>query len=205
MPPVPEDEILLGFDSRSIPSLEPCSPDQEQLYRLIHVPAQALSVNRFVWARAITASKRDYAWPPFWKHGTIWPNYDRMAARLAATALPFPWWELALTISKSSYRHDEEWWDGMLGGEQRRLPKGIHWRLLGYDVATGALLSGLLACGYKPKERSDLAKRFASELNDWHLFVDRQAADEFAVATERRMAGDDHGRFFAFGMYKRED
>ena len=200
MPPVPEDEILLGFDARVAPAAEPWPRDRETVYQLRSTPHQPLSVDRFVWDRAVMAWESDFAWPPFWQHGTIWPSYPLMATAIVRAGLSKPPWQLALTISAQSRARDQVWWDGMLK-TLRELPAGSRWQLLGYDVATASLLSGLLNCGYRPNERRRLARRFGSLLNDWHLLESRQAADEFALETQRRIV-DDHGVFSALGIYR---
>jgi hypothetical protein len=74
------------------------------------------------------------------------------------------------------------------------------WTRLGYDVADGSLLSGLMNCGYDD-ERPTLQARFAGLLNEHHLFSDVSGAAEYRLVCDLRVT--EHAPFFVFGLYVR--
>jgi hypothetical protein len=73
----------------------------------------------------------------------------------------------------------------------------MEWLALGYDIADGDFVSGLTNCGYNEKERTELS-RWATELNEFGLFVDFNAADDFRRATDRRVP--EHAPFFVYRL-----
>lgn len=72
------------------------------------------------------------------------------------------------------------------------------WPLLGYDIADRGLLSALMNCGYSPTEWSRLARRWASRLNDHHLFHDYRDAEQFCAESTKRVP--EHAPFFTFEL-----
>ncbi len=73
------------------------------------------------------------------------------------------------------------------------------WRRLGYDVADGSPISGLMNCGYTPDEVFALRGEWAARLNEHHLFDDPQHALNFASLTDARVP--EHAPFFVYGLY----
>lgn len=74
------------------------------------------------------------------------------------------------------------------------------WKLLGFDVADLALLSGLTDCGYKPEEGDSLRERYGKSLNELHLFESPGEAASFRKLTNVRVP--EHGPFFVVGVYE---
>jgi hypothetical protein len=91
--------------------------------------------------------------------------------------------------------------EGQLGAEL--LDLRTVWSLLGYDVADGALTSGLSNCGYDPSERPSLRRDWAGELNEHHLFEDPAAARAFRDVTDARVP--EHAPFLVYCLLRIDD
>lgn len=74
-------------------------------------------------------------------------------------------------------------------------PANVDLRLLGYDIATGAFLSGLSNCGYEPGELTEWGRRLSSD----HLLESASEADVFRELTDRRVP--EHAPFYAIGVW----
>ena len=72
------------------------------------------------------------------------------------------------------------------------------WRFLGFDVATIALLSGLLNCGYTYGELRMARRTWGRGLNRFHLFSDYASANRCRRFTEERARRD--GPFYVCGL-----
>jgi hypothetical protein len=72
------------------------------------------------------------------------------------------------------------------------------WRSLGFDVADGSLVSGLLNCGYEPPEREALGERFGARLNSSGLLKTAEAAFEFREVADARVP--EHAPFIVFEL-----
>lgn len=79
------------------------------------------------------------------------------------------------------------------------LLRDARWRLLGFDVADGSLVSGLANCGYSPLEAAGLRQQWRARLNDNHLFVDVEQALHFKHLSDRRIP--EHAPFFVHGLF----
>ena len=57
-------------------------------------------------------------------------------------------------------------------------------------------------CGYMPDQEDVQAmqNRWATHLNDHHLFDDPKQADEFRLLSNQRV--EEHAPFFVFGIYR---
>jgi hypothetical protein len=73
------------------------------------------------------------------------------------------------------------------------------WEFLGYDVADYFLLSALMNSPYKEHEVEDLKARFASKLNEHHLFATIQPAEAFMLLADERLP--EHAPFYVYGLY----
>ncbi|MGH9657014.1 MAG: hypothetical protein ACRD96_00630, partial [Bryobacteraceae bacterium] len=73
------------------------------------------------------------------------------------------------------------------------------WRLLGYDVSDGSLVSGLSNCGYRDDEKSGMRPQWGPHLNEHHLFDDPVRAAEFARLCGERIK--EHAPFFVYGLH----
>jgi hypothetical protein len=73
------------------------------------------------------------------------------------------------------------------------------WRLLGYDVSDGGLLSGLSNCGSTDEEAAEARRRWEAHLNAHHLFDALEPAFDFRRASDARVP--EHAPFFVFGLW----
>jgi hypothetical protein len=84
------------------------------------------------------------------------------------------------------------------GTDPRTLGDG--WDLLGYDVATPFLLSGLSNCGYNEQQKNALSRLWLGKLNKVGLLTDLDDAVAFTEVTNRRVP--EHAPFLVFGLYE---
>jgi hypothetical protein len=73
---------------------------------------------------------------------------------------------------------------------------------LGYDVADGAMLSGLSNCAYSPKEKARLSARWGDSLNQDGLFQAEDDAQRFALLTNTRVP--EHAPFVVFELLQHD-
>ena len=185
-----DGEVLLGFDARAAPrTLAPhWDESRRALYLLRRDASSPLSVDRAVWPAAATAGGPANAlglWdsPPQFRQAPAADGVVTIAISLAWSAL-----------SDAS----RVLWEPRLS--RLALPADVAWRLLGYDVADLALISGLSNCGYRQDEAAALRAIWSSRLNDHHLFSAPRPAADFASLTDRRVV--EHAPFFAYGLYQ---
>ena len=129
--------------------------------------------------------------------GGLWLNLERMKERLKRASKP------AVSIIVSIVLHDSlsiDDVDSPLSWADP-IPNVLPPRntLLGYDVANGGLLSGLLNCGYSDEELQRLGPLWRSRINRVGLIEELRDALEFRLLTEIRSGM--HGPFFVFGLY----
>ena len=76
------------------------------------------------------------------------------------------------------------------------------WALTGYDVSDMFGLSGLLNCGFSPKNENieKLKNKWSRHLNAHHLFNNLNKAVEFKNLSNERIK--EHAPFFVYGIYK---
>jgi hypothetical protein len=76
---------------------------------------------------------------------------------------------------------------------------GDDWVLLGWDIADGAVISGISNCGIEPEEWRPIRKRWVDEVNDNNLFSDYGAADECRKDIDRLVP--EHAPFTVYGLW----
>jgi hypothetical protein len=144
-----------------------------------------------------------------------WPEARRQAY-LLKTDVPVPWsldvrvlpesdgdvqgsnWgEVACTVVAAGPAHDHDLWRGseVYGAN----PSPPTWKLMGYDVCDITGTSGLSNCGYSPADVAALRKRWASSLNDCHLFRAFDEALLFCRDADVRVP--EHAPFFVIGIW----
>lgn len=74
-------------------------------------------------------------------------------------------------------------------------PRG--WTSVGYDVADADFVSGLMNCGYKESERTELSASLKA-LNEFGLFDDVERAADFRAISEKRVP--EHAPFFIYQL-----
>lgn len=79
-----------------------------------------------------------------------------------------------------------------------------HWHFMGYDVGDTYLLSALTNCGLRLRYNDDevraLRRTWVPHLNEFHLFTDLAAADDFQSFSDVRLEHD-HAPTFIYGIY----
>jgi hypothetical protein len=69
------------------------------------------------------------------------------------------------------------------------------WVSLGFDVADGDLLSGIMNCGI---DQRDMRNSRRQKLNDYSLFNDFESADAFRSFSDRRV--QEHAPFYVYRL-----
>lgn len=206
-------EYLLGFDAR----LEPghCSRDwtsaQRAMFLLRTDVPVPLAVDDQVWPSVFSEAgpssseldeqalesliaERAISNAGLWNDlATLKEHLQRRVGKA-----PTPHWVIAVTCFCDSTL--DEIVGFRLDTELPQPPKvAPDWRLLGYDVADGGPISGLSNCSYSAAEARTLSTEWSRDLNEFHLFKDRERASEFASLTNIRMP--DHRPFFVYGLW----
>lgn len=212
------EDRLVGFDMRE--------PDRAELWDaarrerfLLRVDAPLpLSVDTLVWPSAFDTGQgiglpqpERERWRlagipvPSWigPNAGLWDDLGRMRQHLAAhQGQPRAYVEVAV-----SWFSDDGFTDaGVVGPYLAPVTpplRGVGWRLLGYDVADGSLVSGLANCGYSPTEAAGLRQEWRARLNDHHLFSDVRQALQFKQLSDRRIP--EHAPFFVYGLFTVEE
>lgn len=214
------EEKLLGFDVRELWLDPDDSWDQQRRERfLLRVDApKPLSTDTLVW-------------PSVFDSGQAIGFSDAERERLHVAGIPLPSWigpNAGLWSGLASMRHHlvERWarprphaivavcWFSERGFSdagsvgQHDYPtepaaRSADWKLLGFDVADGSLVSGISNCGYDPAEAAVLRLQWSDHLNARHLFADLAPALAFRDLTDTRVL--EHAPFFVYGLYLLEE
>jgi hypothetical protein len=206
---------LLGYDAREnyIDAAQNWSASRRQRYLLLLNAPKPLSVDVYVWPNmfgrgnpgapqlALPGGWLDPAWP-FWNDCRTLSTYlegrTNKRYRLVQVSVALP-----------SSREVAWPWDADDGGvvaaplgspwqQIKPVEQADHagWTTLGYDVACASLQSGLMNCGYRDEEAMVLRARWASRLNQHHLFRHYGDAAEYSLATNARVP--EHAPFFVY-------
>lgn len=192
---------VLGYDARSISAAwrSLWNEDRRQRFLIKQDVCCPLSVDTLVWpslfdwgqgpglslrerrrmllSGGLTAARRSYArWP-------LWSDLSGMMKELDDPIDPtfLPFWIIAVAsvdCDESNYTNQMEFF--------------------GYDVADESFLSGISNCGYG-NEIDQLRADWAAELNGFHLFPNRDAADRFRRLTDTRVP--EHRPFGVYGIW----
>jgi hypothetical protein len=144
----------------------------------------------------------------FAANAPLWEDLDRMRAYVAEhDAYPAGGVVIAVGwLSRRGFRDNTA-----RAGGYRRGPYLVPaepaapqrtWRLLGYDIADAGQISGLSNCGYTPEETATLGPKWASRLNDHHLFGDQEAAFAFVEIANARVP--EHAPFHVYSLFRLE-
>jgi hypothetical protein len=203
-------EALLGFDAREMFASSSSAWDEarRQKYILREDVRKPLSVDVAVWpslfGEGLPDSERkrleiDSLRLPEWKgpNDNLWNDLQRMRSSLGRLASE-PHWLVAVSwISLDGFSEAS----GNVGPYREEMTPdrpGADWTLLGFDVADAGFTSGLLNCGYDPKELPALRATWASSLNEHHLFTEAEKALAFKEFTDKRVV--EHAPFFVFAI-----
>jgi hypothetical protein len=199
---------LVGFDLK----LEPASVarawtgQRRSQYLLRDTVVEPLSVDPMVWpsrfwqpqvppGTGIPQRLGTVAVPaltPGYNHLGLWESLDRLDAFAAATRIAgLP----RLLVAIIAWPGDRAEAPGGPGD----VPADVAtWPSLGFDVADGSLVSGLVNCGYEPGERETLAEEFGPRLNSSGLLKHIAAAFEFRDVADARVP--EHSPFMVFEL-----
>jgi hypothetical protein len=211
------NEALLGFDIREL-WIEPDRLwDQPRRNTFLLQPAvqKPLSVDPLVWTsffdtgqglglpaserqRLRLAGRRTPAW--IGPSGLLWSDLSSMMVFYSAERDRIQK-HVVLAVGWVS---DAEFSDaGAFGPHRSPTQPAVRdpgWRRLGYDVADGSLLSGLMNCALREEEQTRRGgHRWGAQLNAAHLFDDILAAFAFRDASNALVA--EHAPFFVYGLY----
>lgn len=184
-------EKVIGFDLRIHGDADASdwTPARRAQYLLRPDVKSPLSTDVWVWA------------------SVLYPDHSRelsfdkrlLSQHAQAASAPTPWLvALTLLVEPGQTAKKATGWEAFTPPEPER--PLTDWALLGYDVADGALLSGLSNCGYAPRDLEPLRQRFGQHLNRFHLFDAIGQALAFKDETNKRVP--EHAPFFVYGLYR---
>ncbi len=224
------DEILVGFDAREAGEHDPYWGDQRrQRFLLRHDVARPLSIDRSVWPtifdgpwQAVPVTDgpggKRIGDQVVWVHdrnkigpnAPLWQNLDRMQNKLdeqgadpAGIVLVAVGWCFRWNGEESPYPEDSIRSYSMGPYDMKEAEPAEperSWDLLGYDVATGSLTSGLSNGFYAPEDSARLREQWAAKLNAHHLFRDQDSAFAFVEAMNARDTCDPW--FHVYSLYR---
>ncbi len=185
-------EKIIGFDAREMwMSTEThWSRDRREQYLLRLDIQKPLSVDPLVWSSIFYNIYDEHiesasdTYDPL-----VWTHLSKLKAHLEVSSLQRKYWIIALTCIG-----DANWYASV-----SPIIIDQNWVLLGYDIATTSLTSGLLNSGYTKEEQRKLNSMWGGYLNKYHLFADRSHAEEFRAVTDDRVP--EHTPFFVYGLY----
>ena len=76
------------------------------------------------------------------------------------------------------------------------------WTLLGYDVASDSLLSGLTNVGFDADQFQALQTTYSDKINKYHLFKSPESAKLFAEWARNSPEHKTHDTIYIFGLYE---
>lgn len=131
----------------------------------------------------------------------LWSDLEEMDHAFARQELPdgTVCMRTAIVVCSDDFPITQRPWDDLADEPTSPGIVNPEWRLLGYDVATPFLLSGLSNCGYHAGEKASLALEWADTLNHVGLCRDLGDAGQFRDVTTRRLP--QHAPFLVFGLY----
>ena len=211
------EDRLLGFDAR-IMAFNQKSRMRETFFLRLDI-REPRSTDVLAWPSVfdtgqgigMTEAKRQH-WGfaglkvPDWigPNNGLWEDLERMRGFLAehAAEVRQPYTEIAISwFSDNGFSLAAHY-----GGPYLEPTNPDHldpsWRLLGFDVSDGSLITGLMDCEYTEAELAVLREPWGRYLNEYHLFTDVTHALEFCKLTDKRVP--EHAPFFVYGLYERK-
>ncbi|HEX2621917.1 MAG TPA: hypothetical protein VHL11_17290 [Phototrophicaceae bacterium] len=194
-------EIVIGFDAREMSIPFEWTPERRNTFLIKQDIIKPLSVDTTTWDSIFNLSGNLHS-PKYVGGATgLWADLDEIKKYLNGETLNQwkPYWVIAVTQFFS-----KEELELMKYGPVPVNPAQItaDWKLLGYDIADGTLLSALTSMGgttYQVEKN----ERFGSLLNQYHLFEDSGDADKFADWKDERAPLE--GPFYVYGLYLIEE
>ncbi|PTL76850.1 hypothetical protein DAT35_47090 [Vitiosangium sp. GDMCC 1.1324] len=214
----PVGEWLVGFDARELwlDVGRQWEASRRGLYLLREDARKPLATDARVWpslfGEGLPEAERERlalrdANLPDWRgpNPPLWDDLERMRNSLTSLGAVR---EAPYALVAVSWHWDGKPEEGTWQGGPYREPtvpamREEGWKLLGYDVADGGLISGLSNCGYTEAEAASLRAKWAGHLNEHHLLGDLERALEFREVSDRRVP--EHAPFFVFGLWLIEE
>jgi hypothetical protein len=192
---------LLGFDARVAGADRPPWDATRRARYLLRPDVTApASTDRLAWPSVFDLAGAPA--PPAWTgaNATVWDDLERLRAFVSERwPRPVPS-HATVAVTWVSDRGFVEAGEAGPYREPTKPPAtAAEWSLLGFDVADGSLLSGLMNCGYDAAEVDDLRVRWGRRLNDHGLFGSIGDALAFRAVTDARVP--EHAPFFVYGLY----
>ena len=201
-------EALLGFDARVFLGVSPeWTTNRRRRFLLRDDVRRPIATDTAVWPSVfgdgLSEAERERLGVanmniPAWRgpNRNLWDDLERMRGVLHGVAtthqvISVSWvsWDAFSRRSITGAPYLETMTPAILGAG---------WSMLGLDIADGSLTSGLSNCAYSANDRAKLRRRWASRLNEHHLFDDVAAALEFSDVTEKRVP--EHAPFFVYAL-----
>lgn len=197
-----EQEKIIGFDAREMggPNEERWSLEKKKIFLLRHDIQKPLSTDVWRWRPIFDIIDHDIANDVIEKHaplddfdGMVWMRLSTLKLCLNLLNFSYPYWIIAFTCIG-----DAGWLTNM---KPTSIDPG--WRLLGYDIATSSLTSGLSNFGYTEEKQRELGAAWKNKLNQYHLFANKEDAIEYRNVADERVPI--HKPFFVYGLYLIEE
>lgn len=192
---------VLGFDARVTGADRPAWDGERRARYLLRSDVGApASTDRLVWPSLFDIDGAPP--PPAWTgaNATVWDDLDGLRDFVARRwPPPVPPHAIVAVTWVSDRGFAEARATGPYREPTKRVATSGAWSLLGFDVADGSLLSGLMNCGYAADEVGALRARWEPRLNDRHLFSSIGDALAFRDVTDGRVP--EHAPFFVYGLY----
>ncbi|HZT44456.1 MAG TPA: hypothetical protein VFA07_19990 [Chthonomonadaceae bacterium] len=208
---------LLGFDARVV-AFDQTSRMRDMFFLRLDI-REPRSTDDLVWPSVFDtrqgigmteAERQQWGFVglkvPSWigPNNGLWEDLERMRDFLAenTSEVRQPYMEIAI----SCFSDDGFLLAALYGGPylEPTMPARpeTSWRLLGFDVSDGSLISGLMDCAYTESELAVLREPWSSHLNEYHLFTDVAKALKFCKLTDKRVP--EHAPFFVYGLWEIE-
>jgi hypothetical protein len=209
---------ILGFDNRLMPDdFVPFEWGAERRERYLLRPdiAWPKSVDTMIWPSLFAFTQYRETWherlptkrievePTDLWHSALrlWRNYGAMTGMLnerGSEGIP-----LKIELITETPVEEDELWKFLTVMPELDEAGTPAWTPLGYDLADGALISGLANCGYLEEERDSLKAAWAGRLNEHGLFDNIRDAAAYRVITDQRV--QEHAPFYVVGLYVPSD
>lgn len=189
------EEVVVGYDARELwmESNSNWDDARRRNFLMVENVAKPLSIDDDVWFDVAFLTKTEEIYGFHWD---TWGNLDDVRQLVLEKAAPSQTYAI---IAMTQLFTPED--------AARFAQRPIHpntlsddWEFLGYDIGAGSMLSGIMNMGFRDdKDKANRTALFAHQLNQHHLFADKESALAFAEWFDN----DEplHGPYEVFGLY----
>jgi hypothetical protein len=196
-------ETLIGFDAREmwLDNDAWWAIERRKIFLLNRATIKPLAADHAVWPSMFDLNATLSLSIPQdirWQNG-LWSSLEQLEAILkpCIDRSEFPYWLVGIT----QYREDDNEELLFEMGDDTTSLIDKNWDFLGFDVYDGTLLSALLNFGGDEQDMQHRAEKFASKLNEHHLFSKPEDAFEYRQWCNTIHDFVVHGPFYIFGLY----